>query len=127
MSPLSPYFNRKPFRINTTDDQPREYEPEDPFFNKIKIQPKNYNFPNEILHKASLILTKKRVDEDLSSYDLHVVQMVNALDDLIQTSNLLSERIDAWSILPKYNEKIQPLNNIFSTVKKEIKFYQRSL
>ena len=102
-----------------------DYKPKDPFFKIIDITPKSYNFSNELLQKATLILTKKRVDKDLSSFDLHVVQMVNALDDLIQTSNLLSERIDAWSILPKYKEKIQPVNNVFSTIKNEIKILEK--
>ena len=65
--------------------------------------------------------------KDLSSYDLQVVQMVNALDDLIQTSNLLSERIDAWSNLPKYKVKIQPINNVFMSVKEGIKSLERQI
>jgi nucleolar protein 56 len=104
-----------------------EFKPKDPFFKKIDIKPERYNFSNELLQKATLIVTKKRIEKALSSFDLHVVQMVNALDDLIQTSNLLSERIDAWSILPKYKEKIEPLNNVFSTVKKEIKLLEKQI
>jgi len=91
------------------------------------IQNKSYNFSNDLLQNAMLILTKKKVHTDLSSYDLQVVQMVNALDDLIQTSNLLSERIHSWSILPKYKEKIKPLDNVFLSVKKETKLLEKQI
>jgi nucleolar protein 56 len=98
-----------------------DYKPSDPFFKNIDIKPEDYDFPLELLNKASLILTKNKVKDQLLSEDLQIVQMVNALDDLIQTSNLLSERVAAWSILPKSKEKMQPLQTIFSTVNNEIK------
>ena len=47
--------------------------------------------------------------------------MVNTLDDLIQTSNLLHERFDCWSILPASLDRIQPLQNTINTVKNEMK------
>ncbi len=104
-----------------------EYKPRDPFFKKIDIKPESFNFSEKLLLKATLIHANKKVEKDLSSDDLQIVQMVNALDDLIQTSNLLSERIDAWSILPKYKEKIQPLNNVYSSVKNEIKLLEKQI
>jgi nucleolar protein 56 len=103
------------------------YLPDDPFFKKVKINPEEYNFSNILIKNATLINSKKETQKDLSSYDLQIVQMVNALDDLIQTSNLLSERIDAWSILPKYKEKIQPLDNVFKSVNKEIKTLEKQI
>jgi nucleolar protein 56 len=103
------------------------YDPNDEFFNKIKIKPTDYEFSNKLLNEATLIVSKKKAIKDLSSSDLQVVQMVNALDDLIQTSNLLSERIDAWSVLPKYKDKIKPLDNVIKTVKKEIKSLEKQI
>jgi len=97
-----------------------KYRPSDPFFKKINILPEDFGFSEEILHKASLIITKKQVEKKLASEDLQIVQMVNALDDLIHTSNLLSERLDSWSILPEYKKKIKPLQSAFSTINNEI-------
>ena len=96
------------------------YDPLDPVFKKIKIKPEDFDFPEELLHKSSIIVAKNRVEEKLASEDLQVVHMVNALDDLIQTSNLLSERIECWSVLPKSEKKIAPLKNAYSTVNNEI-------
>ena len=97
-----------------------EYDPVNPVFKKIKIKAKDFGFPEELLHKSSIIVAKNRVEEKLASEDLQVVHMVNALDDLIQTSNLLSERIECWSVLPKSEKKIAPLKNAYSTVNNEI-------
>jgi nucleolar protein 56 len=104
-----------------------KYLPDDPLFKKVKIKPEEYGFSNNLLKNATLINSKKETENDLSSSDLQIVQMVNALDDLIQTSNLISERIDAWSILPKYKEKIQPLENVFKSVKIEIRTLEEQI
>jgi nucleolar protein 56 len=104
-----------------------EYSPSDPFFKKFEIKPENYNFSEDLLHNATLILSKNRVEVKLASEDLQVVQMVNALDDLIQTSNLLSERLDSWSVIPTSKEKIQPLQNAFTIVNNEIKSLEKQI
>jgi len=104
-----------------------DYLPLDPFFKNFEIKPEDYGFSENLLQKATLIVTKKRIDEKLASEDLQVVQMVNALDDLIQTSNLLSERLDAWSVIPTPKEKIKPLQKAFSTVHDEIKSLEKQI
>ena len=98
-----------------------KYDYKDPFFKSFDIKPEAFGFSEDILHKATLILTKNRVDEKLSSEDLQIIQMVNALDDLIKTSNLLLERMDSWSVLPDHIEKMQPIKNTFTVVNDEIK------
>ena len=103
------------------------YKPSDSFFKKITIKPKDFGFSEDILHKASLILSKEKVEEKLASEDLQVIQMVNALDDLIQTSNLLSERLENWSLISTSNNKIKPLKNAFSTVNQEIKSLEKQI
>jgi len=103
------------------------YDPLDPVFKKINIKPEAFDFPEELLHKSSIIVAKNRVEEKLASEDLQVVHMVNALDDLIQTSNLLSERIECWSVLPKSEKKIAPLKNAYSTVNNEIIFLEKQI
>jgi len=104
-----------------------EYNPSDLFFKKFTIKPEDFNFSEAVLHKASLILAKNRVDERLASEDLQVIQMVNALDDLIQTSNLLSERLDCWSAIPTSEEKVQPLQNAFNVVNAEIQTLEKQI
>ena len=97
------------------------YDPDDLFFKEIRIEPKDFDFTQDLIHKASVIFAEKKVEEKLKSEDLQVIQMVNALDDLIQTSNLLSERMDCWSVIPTPKEKIEPFENLFSAVNTEIK------
>jgi len=104
-----------------------EYSPSDPFFKEFEIKPADFDFSEDLLHKATLIVAKNRVEEKLASEDLQIIQMVNALNDLIQTSNLLSERLDCWSVIPKSEEKIQPLKNVFFTVNKEIKSLEKQI
>lgn len=104
-----------------------EYAPSDPFFKEIEINPKDFDFQEDLLHKATLIRAKERTEEKLASEDLQIIQMVNALDDLIQTSNLLSERLDAWSIIPTSKEKMSPFKNVFSTVNDEIKTLEKQI
>ena len=97
-----------------------EYKPFDSFFKNFEIKAEDFNYSEDLLQKSTLIVAKNKVKDKLSSEDLQIVQMVNALDDLIQTSNLLSERLDSWSVIPTPKEKIEPLKNTFATVKKEI-------
>ncbi len=98
-----------------------EYKPSNTFFKKFKIKADEFDFSKELLHKATLLATKINVDKKLESEDLQIIQMVNTLDDFIQTSNLLYERLESWSMLPTPKEKIQPLKNAYSTINNEIK------
>ncbi len=98
-----------------------EYKPLDPFFKKFEINANKFGFSEELLHKATLLVTQTRADKKLASEDLQIIQMVNTLDDFIQTSNLLYERLESWSKLPTPKEKIQPLKNAYSTINNEIK------
>jgi len=97
-----------------------DYSPSDSFFKKIDIKPKDYNFSEDLLQKASLIASQKQTDEKLESPDLQIIQMINTLDDLIHTSNLLLERLDCWYEINPSKEKMKPLENSLQTVKKEI-------
>jgi len=99
----------------------------DPFFKEINIEPKDYGFSQDLFHKISIALAQNKVEERLKSEDLQIIQMVNALDDLIQTSNLLSERLNCWSIIPTPEEKIKPLENTLFTVDEEIKRLEKQI
>jgi len=102
-------------------------DPTDSFFKKIDIKPEDFGFSQCLLHEASLLLTQDKVKEKLESEDLQVIQMVNALDDFIQTSNLLSERLERWSVLPVDDKKIQPLKHAFSVINDEMKNLEKQI
>lgn len=99
----------------------------DPFFKKTDIKPEDFGFSKCLLHEASLLLTQDKVKEKLGSEDLQLIQMVNALDDFIQTSNLLSERLERWSVLPVDDKKIQPLKHAFSVINDEMKNLEKQI
>jgi nucleolar protein 56 len=104
-----------------------EYQPADPFFKKFKIKPEDFGFSEILLHKATIIITKDKVNSELASEDLQLIQMVNTFDDLIQTLNLLNERLDCWSIISFSNERIQPLQHTINTVKNELKKLEKQI
>jgi nucleolar protein 56 len=100
------------------------YDEGEPFFKTITINPKDYGFSQELLHETSLLLAQQRVDEQLQSEDLQLIQMVNALDDLVQTANLLSERLSCWSLLPAPKKKVKPFEKTLAAVNDEIQRLQ---
>jgi nucleolar protein 56 len=104
-----------------------DYNPKDSFFKEMEIKPEDYGFSQDLLHNASLLLTEEKTDDKLKSEDLQIVQMVNALDDLVQTSNLLSERLDSWSLIPTPSKKIQPFENLSSMVNKEAERLEKQI
>ncbi len=99
----------------------------DSFFKKTDIKPEDFGFSQDLLHEASLILTQNKIKEKLESEDLQVMQMVNALDEFIQTSNLLSERLERWSVLPVDDKKIQPLKHAFTVINDEMKNLEKQI
>jgi nucleolar protein 56 len=100
------------------------YNDGEPFFKTITIDPKDYGFSQELFHEASLLLAQQRVDEQLQSEDLQLIQMVNALDDLVQTANLLSERLSCWLLLPAPKKKVKPFEKTLAAVNDEIQRLQ---
>jgi nucleolar protein 56 len=100
------------------------YNDGEPFFKTITINPKDYGFSQELFHDASLLLAQQRVDEQLQSEDLQLIQMVNALDDLVQTANLLSERLSCWLLLPAPKKKVKPFEKTLAVVNDEIQRLQ---
>jgi nucleolar protein 56 len=100
------------------------YNEGESFFKTFTINPKDYGFSQELLHDASLLLAQQRVDEQLQSEDLQLIQMVNALDDLVQTANLLSERLTCWLLLPTPKKKVKPFEKTLAVVNDEIQRLQ---
>ena len=103
------------------------YNDKEPSFQTITINPKDYGFSQELFHDTSLLLAQQRVDEQLQSEDLQLIQMVNALDDLIQTANLLSERLSCWLVLPTPKKKIKPFEKTLAAVNDEIQRLQNQI
>ena len=98
-----------------------QYDDADPFFKTCVIDPKDHGFSQELFHQIAVKKSREKVEEQLQSEDLQIIQMVNALDDLIQTANLLSERISCWLLIPTPKEKIKPFEDTLTTVQQEIK------
>jgi nucleolar protein 56 len=96
------------------------YESENPVFRTLLIRPEEYGFTPELLHDATVLLAHERVNEQLQCEDLQLIQMVNALDDLVQTANLFSERLSCWTILPTSKKKVKPFEKTLSAVNDEI-------
>ncbi len=95
------------------------YNPTNPIFRHTP-DPTAYGISTSLLHDAALHLTKQQVTAQLRRPDLGIIQQVNALDNLIQTANLLSERLTSWSQLPDTEGKRQPFAAVLSTVNAEI-------
>jgi nucleolar protein 56 len=96
------------------------YTPHDPTFITINILPETYNYPLTLLQEITQELTNQTVQTKLKAEDLQIIQMVNTLDDLIQTANLLQERHTRWTALPTPEKNMQPLTTTLTTVTKEI-------
>ena len=103
------------------------YKPNDPFFIEFDIEPRDFGFSENLLHKAAKVVAEEKTLEELKSKDLQIIQMVNALDDLIQVSNLLSERLERWKSISASKKKIQPLENVFSMVDSGIKYFEKQI
>jgi len=103
------------------------YDPTHPIFHHHTPDPTTYDIPPSLLHDATLELTKEQVTAQLHSPDLGIIQQVNAVDDLIQTANLLSERLTSWSQLPNTAEKRQPFATLLSAVNAEIERLQTQI
>jgi nucleolar protein 56 len=97
---------------------------DDPFFRTMIITPEEYGFTQDLFHKTLLFLTQQHVEEQLQSEDLQLIQMVNALDDLIQTANLLTERLTCWSLIPTPKKKVKPFEKTLKAVNDEIQRLQ---
>jgi len=103
------------------------YQPDHPLFHTNTIDPATYHASLDLLHQAALHLTTDAVTHRLHSPDLNIIQMVNALDDLIVTANLLTERLTSWSQLPDTEPKRQPFTLVLTAVNHEIERLQTQI
>jgi nucleolar protein 56 len=112
--------NKKPIICDKRLKPIGEFDPKNIFFKNFEIEPSDFGFNPDIFRKASILLAEKQVENKLQAKDLQIIQMVNSLDELIQISNLISERLECWKMLPTEDEYIRPLDRLYISVKTEI-------
>lgn len=96
------------------------YKKQDPVFQKLEIKAESYGFSLDLLRQATLLLSNHQIKEFISSPDLQIIQMVHALDDLLQTANLFSERLERWNVIPTADEKKQPFEELVILIDNEM-------
>lgn len=69
----------------------------------------DHGFTRALLHQAALEASRKMAAQAFSRRDLAIAQEVRALDEMIKTSNLLSERLREWFAL-HFPEALQKIN-----------------
>jgi nucleolar protein 56 len=104
-----------------------KYTTEDNFFSKIDIKPDDNGFSKKLIQKSSLLLSEKQTKETLKSIDLQVIQLINTLDEFIQTLNLLNERYESWSAIKSSEKRMKPLIKSISFIEKEIKTIEEQI
>lgn len=77
-------------------------------FDSSFIRPEDYGFSLELYRQATIALAKRAVKESVGP-DVHLGQAVRAHDDLVMTTNLLSERLHEW-----YGFHFPELENVLS-------------
>ncbi len=77
-------------------------------FDSSFIKPEDYGFSLDLYRDATIALAKEAVRTSVGP-DVHLGQAVRAYDDLLSTSNLLSERLHEW-----YGFHFPELENVVS-------------
>jgi len=65
------------------------------FYDSSFLDPKSFGFTEDIMHSAMLGLGRLRTSEPIPR-DRNLVHAIRGLDDLIESSNLLNERLHEW-------------------------------
>jgi len=65
------------------------------FYDSSFIDPKSFGFTESIMHSAMLGLGKLRTSEPIPR-DRNLVHAIRGLDDVIESTNLLNERLHEW-------------------------------
>jgi nucleolar protein 56 len=101
-----------------------KFIPNHPFFKSIIIDPNKYEYTQDFFSNITKDHAISNVKKLLEEPDHQIIQTVHAIDDLIQTSNLLMERITAWSIFPQSGASLDKLKNIQEKIDQEIINFQ---
>jgi nucleolar protein 56 len=97
-----------------------KYQPDYNWFKSYTIASEDFGFSKDLLQQVSIMLAKDKIFHLLSAKDLQIIQMMNALDELKQSLNLFSERMNYWSVLPNSEEKITPFKEMTVNMNKEV-------
>ncbi|MDD3492610.1 MAG: hypothetical protein PHZ19_03840 [Candidatus Thermoplasmatota archaeon] len=62
----------------------------------LPVQPQDEDFPPSLLQEASLMLAQHRMQAERGERKRRLAQAIHAVDDLLKTSNLLTERLTEW-------------------------------
>jgi len=63
---------------------------------KIEIKGEDYGYDTNLLHEATLLLSKKKIEEQQKDRSKRLSEAVEALDDIIKIINILLERLRGW-------------------------------
>lgn len=74
-------------------------KPNDPFFKSFEIDFRQYGFDKSLLNKAMVKRSAQKIKKSFAGEEAHLVQLINTVDELLEISNLLSERLNIWSKL----------------------------
>jgi len=96
------------------------YDPINPVFTSLQITAQEHGFSQETFHRISHTLASQKVETKLHAEDLQVIQMIDALDDLLHIQNLLLERTSHWSLIPTPEEKRAPFEHLVTMTRDEI-------
>jgi len=92
--------------------------------NSLKDMPwlnaEDHGFDLRLFHDVMIAFSKKQISKGLALPDYRVIQMINAMDDLQQTSNLLKERLLNWGIFPMDESIVNSLSVLINQVDDEI-------
>lgn len=64
-------------------------------FDSSFLKAEDFGFSNELMRESMMLLGKLRTSEPISK-DKGLVQAIRSLDDLIESSNLMNERLHEW-------------------------------
>lgn len=83
---------------------------------------KDYNFTRDLLHAASVELGRLGIRKAYSSRDMHVVQAVDAIDEMTEQANVLVERLREWYALhfPEFVDSTQRNEEVAALVSQHV-------
>jgi len=103
------------------------YKQNDKFFKELSLNYKNFNFPLKTLKNTTIELVNNKLNKELKKKDYQIIQMIKTLDSLISISNLLSEKLENWLLIPTPKYKIEPFKKIIKNIKKEISRLEKQI
>ena len=104
-----------------------KYNPTDPCYKNLEISPDTYQFSYALLQQVMHQISKESIQNELHKPDYQIIQMVKAVDDLIQSSNLLNERTSYWMQYDPRSNSIKRFEEVSNVMQKEIDRLQENI